>query len=1513
MSYVEIIGSTGSFIATEQTTTEVNTSVYLVEGEVETFTVPLGTNVYGGGGGGGDDGYGRNGQHAIVIGSNGSVNILSNYGCLNGGGGGFAFSDPKIRSDGIAGGGGAGGHDSLGNNGGNGGSGRSDGDVGGVIGNVPGGKYPSGNGDSGNGGGGGGSFGGDGGNTNNGIGGGGGGGAGGGSGGDVVFLFVGGGGGSGGGSGTVSGDGGFGIVGVTGEPGGRIVTLNNQQGVGNVPPQIPLYITGNAPTNYKITINNLSYGQMFGAPDTTIAKYPLIGAAEMTFGIDPSSVISGGTSVYRAVLGNMDPRNTEGSGSLESLYEDMYQYSWKLTKAASNTYNNQSYGAQGNIWDLTVNSSNIQFISSISPSVIDPLTIPESGTFVTINGAFRGADYTVTLCPTGGRSTLNYPGTFINSSSIGFTVPSGIISGLYNVDVLGLIDDSVVYHSSKFNGLTISSLSTIIPSRINTTSVSSQGIVINVTGTGFTQGVSYVVNVSLSNVGGTNVVYSYTATLMPGNTNLTFTVTQENKPVDGVYNVNIQGTNNDDIVYSQNLYNAFTVITLPPQTITSVTPSTINNTFPETVTVQGTGFVDGAGYTAYLMPSQIEGMTGPIVAYSGTYLGENRMTFTPQGNQLLSRFYDLEVVGIDNGFTSYDATKINAINVNPINNVRPSVINTLAPVPVTINGPGISDASYQVILSSSGLNNIGCIGTYVGPVGSSVSNVKFTFPTGGTSGTYNVELKGMTGGELVYDQSKQAALTAAVQQIDTASPSSVNTATIGTSGQVVTVTGTNFVLGATYTANLTPSGQSGPIVVYTGEFINSSEINFTIPQNSELLSILYDLQIIGQVENDVVYNASLSNAINVNPITSLDPNNKNALLSFPATVNGPGILQASYQVVLTRQSDSLEILCDGTYVAGSGSTASNVTFTFPARSDNITGTYNIAMTGIAGENVVYNQSKQSVLQVCNVPTNLTQTSVKSSSVTLQWIGVNDATSYLIEYTGNGSTSSTTYSNASGAVSMSYTVTGLSASTTYSFKVAGKTDNTIGPYSSPPLNVTTSSMQEITNVSPRTINTATIGTSGQVVTVTGTNFVLGATYTANLTPSGQPGPIVVYTGEFINSSEINFTIPQNSELLSTVYDLQIIGQVEADVVYNASFINALNVNPTITSLDPNNKNSLLSFLVTVNGSGIIQALYQVVLTRQSDRLQIVCDGTYVADSGSTASKVTFTFPARSVNITGTYNMVMTGIAEGSVVYNQSKTSALQVCNVPTNLTCDDINNNSIDINWIGVNDATSYLIEYTGNGSTSSTTYSNASGAVSMSYTVTGLLKYTTYSFKVAGKTDNTIGPYSNTVSGKTTCILEGTLIETIDGYKRIETLRKGDLVKTLKDGYLPITTIGKKKIYHENNEEKHPNKLYCLRKKDFPSLFDDLVVTGRHAILIDLSELVKDKETTNEIQVIDGKGGLLAYKHKKTQVFEGCGYYTVYHLAVTRNNTRHGIYANGLLISSGNYKNINKHMTLVEI
>ena len=156
----------------------------------------------------------------------------------------------------------------------------------------------------------------------------------------------------------------------------------------------------------------------------------------------------------------------------------------------------------------------------------------------------------------------------------------------------------------------------------------------------------------------------------------------------------------------------------------------------------------------------------------------------------------------------------------------------------------------------------------------------------------------------------------------------------------------------------------------------------------------------------------------------------------------------------------------------------------------------------------------------------------------------------------------------------------------------------------------------------------------------------------------------------------------------------------------------------------------------------------------------------------------------------------------------------------------------------------------------------------------------------------------------TACFLEGSKILTSEGYIPIEDLKRGDLIKTFNGDFIPIIMLGKKEIYHSASEERIEDQLYKCCQDKYPEIFEDLIITGRHSVLveefIDENQKERTRKVNNGILTIENKYRLPSCADERAVVYETPGTYTIYHFALENEDDYllHGIYANGLLVET---------------
>ena len=231
--------------------------------------------------------------------------------------------------------------------------------------------------------------------------------------------------------------------------------------------------------------------------------------------------------------------------------------------------------------------------------------------------------------------------------------------------------------------------------------------------------------------------------------------------------------------------------------------------------------------------------------------------------------------------------------------------------------------------------------------------------------------------------------------------------------------------------------------------------------------------------------------------------------------------------------------------------------------------------------------------------------------------------------------------------------------------------------------------------------------------------------------------------------------------------------------------------------------------------------------------------------------------------------------------------------------------------------------------TGSITFNIADGSILTTGTYSSVLKFNTGTVTL----NNTSGTYQNSswtlvpnglyydlvIIYSAPCFKIGSKILTDKGYQLIENLRNGDLVKTLKNGYLRIVMIGKSEIYNSGNEDRIKNRLYNLSCKKYNDINEDLVLTGCHSILVDTLTSFQALEMGGEekrLYITDDKLRLFCYLDPSSDPYDKEGTFTIYHIALENENYygNYGIYANGLLVETCSIRYLKElsNMILIE-
>jgi hypothetical protein len=147
------------------------------------------------------------------------------------------------------------------------------------------------------------------------------------------------------------------------------------------------------------------------------------------------------------------------------------------------------------------------------------------------------------------------------------------------------------------------------------------------------------------------------------------------------------------------------------------------------------------------------------------------------------------------------------------------------------------------------------------------------------------------------------------------------------------------------------------------------------------------------------------------------------------------------------------------------------------------------------------------------------------------------------------------------------------------------------------------------------------------------------------------------------------------------------------------------------------------------------------------------------------------------------------------------------------------------------------------------------------------------------------------------------LINNEEKYVKVQELRPNMLVKTYEEGYVAIDTIGWFNLDNSNiiEDDRHPNGLYELSKEMYPDLLENLVMTGRHCILVDdlgKEELCQQNFSKNVM--IQDKYKLPCVANKNAIRYNQNGIFKIWSfcLEAEDNKKNYGIYVNGLLVES---------------
>jgi hypothetical protein len=295
------------------------------------------------------------------------------------------------------------------------------------------------------------------------------------------------------------------------------------------------------------------------------------------------------------------------------------------------------------------------------------------------------------------------------------------------------------------------------------------------------------------------------------------------------------------------------------------------------------------------------------------------------------------------------------------------------------------------------------------------------------------------------------------------------------------------------------------------------------------------------------------------------------------------------------------------------------------------------------------------------------------------------------------------------------------------------------------------------------------------------------------------------------------------------------------------------------------------------------------------------------------------------------------------YNNKKFVAVAYDNIATStdgLTWSRVNTNTtagdfygIHVNWqsvIYVSPDSPNLQSYyvatsdntSGNGyigySQDAVTWYMTGSTLSSPYRWMSIIQGANNNIVVTGNSNNLL---TNIIDVK--CFLEGSkilcLVDGAEKYVEIQNLRKGDLVKTLLNGYKAVDLIGSSKIYNPANKLRNKARLYKLTPEKYPALTEDLVITGCHSILID-EEMTEDQraksfELMGDIFITEDRYRLLACIDERAEPYDQEGIHSIWHFSLEHHfeKMNYGVYANGGLMVETSSKRMMREQSGLEI
>ena len=772
--------------------------------------------------------------------------------------------------------------------------------------------------------------------------------------------------------------------------------------------------------------------------------------------------------------------------------------------------------------DGSIATSGSIFTVNAAPTVtaVSPTSRGQGATSqnLTVSGTGFESGATATFSNTG--ITVNST-TYVSATSltVNVTIAGNATVGSGTITVMNP-DDGSATSGSIFTVNTAPSPVSVSPSSLNQGAISQT---LTLTGTGFVSGAT-------TTFSGTGITVN--STTFVNSTTLTVNVTIAGGATVGSSTITV--TNPD--AGNSTSGSIFTVNAAP--TITGVSPASRDQgAVSQNLTVTGTDFVNGASLATVFSGTL-------ITVNSTTYV--NSTTLTVNVSISSSAATGTRTFTVTNGDRS-TATSGSIFTV--------SGAPTVTAVSPTSRGQGATNQT----LTITGTNFVSGATTAFSTNGITVNSTTFN---SATSLTVNVSISGsatpgtrtitVTNGDGSSATSGSIFTVNAAPTVTAVSPTSRGE---GATAQNLTVTGTGFQSGATTTFSGTG------ITVNSTTFVNATTltVNVTIAGGATVGTSTIT------VTNPDAGSATSGSIFTVNAaptVTAVSPTSRDAgAVSQSLTVTGTGFVSGA----TTSFSGSNITVNSTTFV-----NATTLTVNISISSGALVGTRAITVTNPdAG-----NGTSGSIFTVNGAPTvtAVSPTSRDAGAVNqnLTITGTNFITGATVAFSTNGITVNSTTFNSATSLSVNISIASGATVGTRTITVTNGDGSVVTSGSI----FTVNAAPTVTAVSP---SSRAQGTSNQSLTVTGTNFITGATATFSATG------ITVNSTTFVNATSLTVNVTVASNAATGAGTISVLNGDGSTATSGSIF--TVNPPPTATSVSPSSLDQgAISQALTLTGTG-----------------------------------------------------------------------------------------------------------------------------------------------------------------------------------------------------------------------------------------------------------------------------------------------------------------------------------------